>query len=756
MHSNGGVWWGANDGTGVETAAGTIVAGKWYHVAAVMDRTTGSQRVYIDGVLKASSTISTTATASSSAPLLIGDTPEVNGSYSPFLGRIDDVRVWSIVRTATQIAAAKDAPLDPADHTGLALYLPLDESEGRERLDFSANNAVATVRDRLDVVPGVIVGSIAHPGQVDRYTFTLAERTRFYFDALTDTPGLFWTLSSPTYGTVVSGRNFQNSDSVDGYPLLDLGAGDWTLTFDASGDGAQQYAFRLLDRATATVIEPGRLVTAALPAGTATLLYRFDVAAGDSWYFDGVSSVGGDVRSRILDPYGAEVAGSIFMASDVGPMTFSVPGTYYLSVEGRRNQLDATQSVSFRLDKLASTSAATPIDLDAIAPVATPLDHRTGRRRDRIRRTVAGRRRERRGGRCARQPHPRGVAAAGRLRRAVVQRALQGQRRRAAHVFALPQQRRLSATSRRGAARWGRSTSRRRRAASSSASGPTPPWWRTARPGNCACISTASQVASKALGAASFIATTGGLRVGREINEGNSAFVGAIDDVRVWNVARSAADIAANRNTALTGSETGLTLNLRFDEASGTAVANSAAATAAATPGGTLSNLLTGADGAIVGRIAQPGEIQRFSFSLAAQRQFYFDALTDTGNLFWSLTSPTYGTLVSGRNFQSSDSVDGYPLLDLGPGDYTLTFDFGSDGTGVYAFRFIDRATATEITDRYARSPRRSSRAPRRSSIASTSRPATGCTSTRSPAPAGTSARACWTRWATRSGTTSS
>jgi len=60
-------------------------------------------------------------------------------------------------------------------------------------------------------VPGAIAGRIDHPGQVDRYTFSLAQRTRLYFDTLTDSQ-VFWTLTGPT-GTVVAGRNLRTSDS---------------------------------------------------------------------------------------------------------------------------------------------------------------------------------------------------------------------------------------------------------------------------------------------------------------------------------------------------------------------------------------------------------------------------------------------------------------------------------------------------------------------------------------------------------------
>lgn len=54
-------------------------------------------------------------------------------------------------------------------------------------------------------------------------------------------------------------------------------------------------------------------------------------------------------------------------------------------------------------------------------------------------------------------------------------------------------------------------------------------------------------------------------------------FSGAIDEFRVWNVARSEAEITATMKKPLVGNETGLTAYYRFDETSGTTIADSVA-----------------------------------------------------------------------------------------------------------------------------------------------------------------------------------
>ncbi|MCB9315274.1 MAG: hypothetical protein H6569_03970 [Lewinellaceae bacterium] len=58
---------------------------------------------------------------------------------------------------------------------------------------------------------------------------------------------------------------------------------------------------------------------------------------------------------------------------------------------------------------------------------------------------------------------------------------------------------------------------------------------------------------------------TNALQIGRR-NDGVNFWQGNIDEVRVWNVARTAAEIAANMNTELTGGEAGLVYYAKFDE----------------------------------------------------------------------------------------------------------------------------------------------------------------------------------------------
>lgn len=64
-------------------------------------------------------------------------------------------------------------------------------------------------------------------------------------------------------------------------------------------------------------------------------------------------------------------------------------------------------------------------------------------------------------------------------------------------------------------------------------------------------------------------ATAQAVSLGRERSHNANWYRGVIDEVRIWNVARSAAEIAANMNVTLTGTEPGLAAYWQLDEGEG-------------------------------------------------------------------------------------------------------------------------------------------------------------------------------------------
>ena len=118
--------------------------GTWYNVAFTYDSATGSQKLYIDGDLKASNT--TTATPGYDGhPVLIGADYQNEVLTQTFAGKIDDVRIWDVARSQADIQGAMSKVLDPSTNPNLVGYWRFEEGSGFTTADATANHNNASL-----------------------------------------------------------------------------------------------------------------------------------------------------------------------------------------------------------------------------------------------------------------------------------------------------------------------------------------------------------------------------------------------------------------------------------------------------------------------------------------------------------------------------------------------------------------------------------------------------------------------------------
>ncbi|HHQ15145.1 MAG TPA: hypothetical protein ENK16_08940, partial [Chromatiales bacterium] len=106
-----------------------IPENQWTHVALTYDAGAGEINVYLDGVLvdtRAGSGSIGDAHAADAQLRIGGRYRDEIGTNQKFDGLIDEVRVWSLARSAADIAASYDAVIDPAV-AGLEAYWRFDE-----------------------------------------------------------------------------------------------------------------------------------------------------------------------------------------------------------------------------------------------------------------------------------------------------------------------------------------------------------------------------------------------------------------------------------------------------------------------------------------------------------------------------------------------------------------------------------------------------------------------------------------------------
>ena len=101
----------------LNTGINVLSLNTWQHIAGTYDGITA--RIYVNGV-EVAAIGHTTSIASANNPLLIGEDPEWTGRYFP--GRIDEVRVWNVTRSASEIMAAMNDEMCTTDPNLVAYY----------------------------------------------------------------------------------------------------------------------------------------------------------------------------------------------------------------------------------------------------------------------------------------------------------------------------------------------------------------------------------------------------------------------------------------------------------------------------------------------------------------------------------------------------------------------------------------------------------------------------------------------------------
>jgi len=205
---------------------------------------------------------------------------------------------------------------------------------------------------------------LATTGATKVYRFTLAQDSALVFDNQTNSSAFTWSLSGPR-GQEVNARNLYGSDTSiasNTHPTLPLVAGEYALTVNAAyGTGA--YAFRLLDVASFAEIALNQQTTVSRSPTNATIGWRFNAGAGDTFAIPDVSLTG---YWRVIDPFGQVIyyaapnhnyyPGSAYSSPNLA-FTTPVSGTYTLINEGLESSFNS-QSFVFRFNRTTTQSTA--------------------------------------------------------------------------------------------------------------------------------------------------------------------------------------------------------------------------------------------------------------------------------------------------------------------------------------------------------------------------------------------------------------
>lgn len=552
---------------------------------------------------------------------------------------------------------------------------------GIDTYTMNVHRVVATAPVALAVSEGT-TGYIVTPGQSVEYSFTLADRSLLHFDSLTNNASLNWTLAGPS-GTIVAARTFDRSDSANfNNPILDLPAGEYSLVVDAIGDLTAEFTFALLNLADATEVFAGAPVVGQMDllAGSgqtpssSTKAYRFEAQPGDVVIFDSQGSSNFSVAPywRLVDQFGDQIF-NLGFGFDFGPVTLA-GGTYTIFVEGRINDTNVDGEFAFEVILVENELNPTP-------PVAIVIGE-----------TIASETSE--------------IYETDRYAFSLAEQSLiyfDSFTRDSSLVWSLESNGRTLVNSRQfdrsdssGFATPVLNLQSGEYVLSVFSTQAEPYSFRVLDLGNASPIAIGDTISG------SFSTPTETDIFQFSATAGEAIYF----DVLATSNAGSAYYRVVNSNGIVQFQQTSITdrdvfefpadgeywllmegrISQTVEQTYELKLATATVTKSVLTLGETVSDT-----------IAAPGDTIEYAFTVTSDKAVYFDSLTNTGDVVWSL-SGSNNDIVSNRAFNASDSSHiASPVIELAVGDYVLTVDGKVDTISEFSFRLLDFNAATLV-----------------------------------------------------------
>jgi hypothetical protein len=127
-------------GSGFNTTT-SVADGNWHHVAVTYDNAASSKySIYLDGVLSISQNLTTAINTSNTNGIILG---RRNDAINYFNGSMNEVRIWNVARTASQIQSSMNSQFCDLP-TGLMYYYQFNQGVAG-----GSNNSVSTLNDAV-------------------------------------------------------------------------------------------------------------------------------------------------------------------------------------------------------------------------------------------------------------------------------------------------------------------------------------------------------------------------------------------------------------------------------------------------------------------------------------------------------------------------------------------------------------------------------------------------------------------------------
>ena len=323
------------------TGTTNVNDGNWHFVVAVYDSSTLTKYLYVDGNLDASAAVTGTL-ATNSYHAYIGENAQVTGRQ--WQGQIDEVSIWTVALTASQIRSSMHRTL-AGNESGLLSYYQMNDNNGATWTDETgAHNGTTgggAVSSPASSVP-VGRGSVASVTGFTSGTTTLGNitlTTTDAFDSAVDLYAFELPLAPNTYPTSAAG--FQGNRY-------------WVINaYGSAGTYAVNLTFHYPDgELTASASDVYLFKRTNVSSGSWSSVETANQLASDSVVFNGVAALGQFCASTQTMSYISSTATQNNAAVVRGTTNQQIIGVQVV-MSGSANPLSATQ---FQLTTGGTTS----------------------------------------------------------------------------------------------------------------------------------------------------------------------------------------------------------------------------------------------------------------------------------------------------------------------------------------------------------------------------------------------------------------
>ncbi len=260
---------------------------------------------------------------------------------------------WYLYNSTNQYIAGTSLSADfemTLPYTG-TYYLVLNGNNATANIDYSFKVVNAPTTTAALTIGTAVSSSLTIPGEIKEYTFMGSLGQRLYYDSLSNntTSTIYSRLISPS-GQTVFGNTDADSDRT---PFTLTEAGTYKLIIDGNSADTGNFSFNLLNAGTAPTVTLGETVTSTLTPGVETNIYRINGTAGQQLYIDSLLTTTNAYNAywTLYDPNNQSVSGSYI--TDLEP-TLAIDGTYLLVISG--SNTSGNSNYSFKVTNTTTTS----------------------------------------------------------------------------------------------------------------------------------------------------------------------------------------------------------------------------------------------------------------------------------------------------------------------------------------------------------------------------------------------------------------